>query len=344
MKTAITIAGWAFAALFFVVAVGVGFLAIHQRKVHEMELAAKSSALAQMEDILDSEKEARARLGSEAADLRQRIDTLNAQIDAMNAKSEDQTADAATESEQSMQQQMAGLLQGLTAGEDGEKTDFGDVMKSMQKLLQSDEGKGMMDMGVQMQMNQMYGDLFATLGLSPEKEQEVRAILADYMRTEMQRGMAMWDKDSRPSKEEMLAQTEVMKADLNNKLAAVLDAQQLKVVEDYNTELPQHMMEKNFDLQLSMFGDSIPQEVRTDVRQVLVEEFTSQMPVDGMAAMQADPQSAIEMQLGAFERARERLSAAYDAETYAPIDRFLQQQEEMMQSAMSMFNNTDAPK
>ncbi|MCL4216652.1 MAG: hypothetical protein KJ052_06565 [Candidatus Hydrogenedentes bacterium] len=337
MKTAIAIAGWVFAGLFLALAVVAGVTAIYQHDARQEDMVLLFDSY---QDLAEESAKAEA-LEVELAEYRSQVGQLEAEIaslEALNAQLEPGTTETAALPEDQSAEKWAEMFQDMAANaQDGEEVDFGSLMKNMQQLLTSEEGKGMMDFGIQMQMGQQYGDLFAMLSLPPDKEQQVKDILTQYMRTEMERGMAMWDKDARPSMEELQAQSEAVKADLNNQLASVLDPQQLQTVEEYNATMPQRMMEKNFDLQLSIYGESIPEDVRPTVRQVLVEEFTGQFAQGDMSQMQADPSGAINFQIEALARARDRLSTAYDAETNAAIEAFLQQQEQMLEMAGSMF-------
>ena len=116
-----------------------------------------------------------------------------------------------------------------------------------------------------------------------------------------------------------------------------MDDQTLAVWEEYEETKEARVMEQQYEMQLGMFAPGLTPENRELAKQVLVEEmFAVQPEMEQFPSGDAQLDSVFDVQLGAYESARERLVEQLDDDQLAQFDRFVDQQQNMLEMASQM--------
>jgi hypothetical protein len=210
------------------------------------------------------------------------------------------------------------------------------------KMFGGEEGKKMADYAASMSMDMAFADFFDELSLPADIEGKVRDILVAHMSEQITKGMeAMQDGFDKEKLEQMEQGAEEQ---LREELSRVLNREEMVVYDEYADTMDERMMAQNYDMQLNMYAGGMTQENRTLVRDVLVDEMLAigeERDQDmGMGmGMDGDIQAALNMQLEAFERARETLAGELDDEQLAYFDRFVEAQEQAFEMAAALFGN-----
>jgi hypothetical protein len=313
MSAFLRIGGWVIAMIAIVLAGLLGQqlkAARAERDAIAQQLAARNK---QVEDMVRLEKEAKAKSNA----LQQELEETIAAMDVPEGESGLITED--------------GALAGSDAPESAPAPPtFFDHLAGMMK---GERGAALAKSSSNIQARAHYGKLFKELNLPPDVEERAIGVVAAKYESEMLAGVDMLSGGTvDPEK----AKQEGAEADkrMREELSTILSPDELAQYDEYQAELPRHVLEQQFEMQLTMFGSSLPEESRTLITQTLVEETLSVMPDFGKPGSNANtnPASIFETQLTVIDRARERLAAELDENEFAQAERFLNQQQEQMRT------------
>lgn len=227
-------------------------------------------------------------------------------------------------------------------GEEGEGTEEG--QNPLAQMFSGEDGKKLADYAARMSMDMAFGDFFDELSLPADTESQVRDILAAHMSEQISKGMEAMQ--SGLDKEKLEQMKEDAEERLREELSRVLNREEMAVYDEYADTMDERMLAQNYDMQLNMYASGMTQENRTLVRDVLVDEMLAigeerdqDMGMGMGMGMDGDIQAAFNMQLEAFERARETLAGELDDEQLAYFDRFVAAQEQAFEMAAALFGN-----
>lgn len=229
------------------------------------------------------------------------------------------------------------LLKNLLANKEPDATGVG----AFARMFEGPQGEHMAELSAKMTVNMQYGDLFRDLNLPNEAETQCREILQRHLTRLMKAGLSAlkggqdFDKLGGDYKE--------VQAEMLQELSQVLSKEELAQFEEYQEGLPQRMLEQSYDMQLRMLGGELTDENRNLVKQILVEELAGLQP-NPMAP--PDPEALRSLSAShkeAFARALERLSPELASDQYAVAERFIKQQQDMMDAMSGMFGNLKPP-
>ena len=269
-----------------------------------------------------------------AADLEKRI----ARLETPETEVEEASAEPSLPAEGG--QALLDMFAALSGGEEGEGTEEG--QNPFAQMFSGEGGKKLADYAARMSMDMAFADFFNELNLPEDTEGKVRDIITAHMSEQIAKGMEAlqsgFDKDTLEQMEQDAEER------LRQELSRVLTPQELAVYDEYEETMGERMLAQNFDMQLNLYAPGMTPEGRALVRDVLVDETLAigeQMGQDtGMGmGMNADIQGAFNMQLQAFESARERLLEELDDEQLAYFDRFVEAQEQAFEMAAALFGN-----
>jgi hypothetical protein len=293
-----------------------------------VDLAAKEAAFdverAKAGKLLDDSNAA-------VKDLTQRVAELE------SGPSKDKTA--AASSGGSVRDLIGGLLSSLkpSGGDEGQSStgdDADNPMGAMAKMFQGESGKKMAEYGASIALDMAYRDLFSQLKLPKDVEDQVRGMFKGYMSEQITASMEMTQKGF--NKEEADRLEKDGKARLKEQLATVLNADELAQWEEYESTIDERMLRQQFDMQLGMMAPGLTPENREVVRDALVEELLAMKETTRGIT---DMQHAIDGQLGAFDRTRDRLaeSGQFDEAQLAEVDKYMNMMKQQVEMARAMF-------
>jgi hypothetical protein len=179
--------------------------------------------------------------------------------------------------------------------------------------------------------------LLDDLNLPADVDAQVRDILAAHMSAEMERGMAAMEGGKMPSGADTRTAADAARVELRNQVAQVLTPEELAKWDEYQEDLPRHMLEQSVDMQLNMFASSMDDDTRQVIRDTLVEEMLASQEELQATETPLEIGDQFERQSVAYANAREILANTLTEEQYQQADRFLTQQEQMVAASMEMF-------
>ncbi len=196
----------------------------------------------------------------------------------------------------------------------------------------------------EMTMNIQYRSLFQLLNLPPETENEVRRILQGHIAERMR--VHPMPASGRPGVPGVIVTdssafaTEEERAKLASDLASVLTAEELAQFQEYQDNLPRHMIEQMLEGDLRMFAPELPDPAQQVVRQVFAEEILAAQ--QEAAAQQPGPpdpsraQESAQREQEALQRGLARLAQTLDAEQYAVAERYAHHRAQLLGAAGGM--------
>lgn len=323
--------GWIIAVLALVAAGGIlawGLKSADKAAQLQAELQQMQAQLAAKDQQIKQQTE-------EIAKLKQPPPTVSEKLAELGQSSADYVKNAVTKA-------MASLAESMPKNKDGQPQPQSDAQSPLVQMFSGEKGKELAKYSARMNISMQYGDLFTQLKLPPDVEQKAKDIIENHLASQITSSMEAVQNKRTP--EEMQQAKKDMDAKFRAELAGVLNKDELAVFDEYEAALPQKMVAKSIDMQLSMFTD-MPQETRNRARDVLVEEY---MNVGvGNAGMgvpnPADAQGMVARQQQALNQARDRLAQEFDADQMAQVDRLVTQLNQMLEmSAQFMPGNKPA--
>ena len=226
------------------------------------------------------------------------------------------------------------ILDALMQSGDSETSDMS-VLGSMMNMLKSPQGDKMLEAGVNMTVNMQYADFFNLL--APETVETARKIIGNFMTRTARYGIDFMnggdDANLDTAKNTMESERAAMLAELKN----AIGDDGVALFEQYEQELPGKMMDQALEMQLGMFAQGLSAETQDMVRQTLVEELLAAQPDNGATTSSTlATQTMMETQGEAYNRALERLSLQVTEDEYAVVERFVQQQQQMVNMFSTM--------
>jgi hypothetical protein len=239
-------------------------------------------------------------------------------------------------------QALLDMFAALSGGEEGEGAKEG--QNPLAQMFSGEGGKKLADYAARMSMDMAFGDFFDELNLPEDTEGKVRDILAAHMSEQISKGMEVLQ--SGVGQDTLNQMEQDAEERLRQELSRVLTPQELAVFDEYEETMGERMLAQNYEMQLNLYAPGMTPEGRALVRDVLVDETLAigeQMGQDMGMGMNTDIQGAFNMQLQAFESARERLLEELDDEQLAYFDRFVEAQEQAFEMAAALFGNMAGP-
>lgn len=327
MESKSNLLGWILAAIFAAVAAGmaVGFFDARQQiKQAGVTLATQSS----------TSSELLAQAHNEILSLKQRV----AELEKTPAQAPPPEADtAATNAAEPPPDIMDSLMAGIkpntaTQGSDGDNN----PLAAFSKMFEGEAGAKMAEYSVGVAAEMAYKDLFSQLKLSKDVEDQVRSIFRDHLADQIKSstnamkeggGKAQMDKDKADAKTR-----------LKERLSTVLSPQELAQWEQYEDSLEEHLLARQYEMQLGMMAPGLTPENREAVVNVLVEEAIA---AEGNISKTDNVfQAGIDMQSTVMDNTLERISASgqFDESQMAELKRFADMWKQQMDMARELFN------
>ena len=225
-----------------------------------------------------------------------------------------------------------------TEGEGGKSGNF---MSSLASIYEGESGRNMARQSARMAVDMAYGDFVAEAGLPRDIEEQVRALMVENMADDIVEGVRLASGD-KPDYQEVEKRKEEAKAQLREHLAEILDDAQLAQWDAYEETVTSRMLQRQYDMQMSMFAPKLSLETRQLVAQTLADEMSVAQKEMAQAPGTAFD-GGISMQQRAFERARAWLFGQLPEEDYTEADRFITQMEDMTRAAMRMMGMSEEP-
>jgi len=327
------------ALLVATVVVGVALLlwgTLSSRKV--ARLRAEVAGLKQQMDTMVAREELQTTQRT-IDELERRVASLQSEVESVTRAAK-VPASAAEESEP-----LSGLLETLASLADEAKSEGGDkgIAGLLSAIFSGESGKLLADFGAPMMVDMQYSELFEQLNLPPEKEQQVRQIIAEHKKEELDEAMKMLE----DGLEHDAAGTIEQNADerLRDKLSRVLTTEEMALWEEYEETMPERMLRQNLDMSLSMFAPGLTPENRQIFRDAVIDEMyaegteTPGVPETPEAAFE----TAIDSMLGEYERARARIADQLDEQQLGILDQFIESQEQMFEMSRGMIEGLFGP-
>jgi len=338
MEKRISVVGWVAAVILAGAAVALGIQLLDTKH----EVARLRVDLAANEAAFDVE---RANAGKALDDSNAAVKNLTQRVAELESgPPKTTTAGAPSGAAGSARDLISGLLSSLkpSGGDQGESSTGGDAdspMGAMAKMFQGESGQKMAEYGASIALDMAYRDLFSQLKLPKEVEEQVREILKSYMSEQIKASMEMAGKGFNKDEADRLEKDG--KARLKEQLASVLNADELAQWEEYESTIDERVLKQQFDMQLSMMAPGLTPENHELVRDALVGEILA-----GKESPRGitDIQQAIDGQLGAFDRTRDRLaeSGQLDEAQLAEVDKYMNMMKQQVEMARAMFGATRA--
>lgn len=326
MDTLRTLAGW---LLFLAMAIVAGFF-WHQSAERGDCINKLSDTIAQMNSQIGLLSDSIDSLEAQVEEEAKTIAALRSQIDAVDIAPTPEDEDADNDDEISF----GNMLDALMEGDGSETPDMG-MLGSMMEMFDSPQGEQMLEAGVTMSMNMQFADFFDML--APETVEAAREILGNFMIHTARYGMSFMDAENDADMDTAL---NTMTAERDNMLAelrSVIGEDGVALFEQYEEELPGKMMDQTLRMQLGMFAGGLSAETQDIVRNTLVEELLAVQPDNTTTIPNAlEARNVMESQDEAYARALERLSVAISEEEYVVVERFVDQQQQMVNMFSSM--------
>ena len=327
MNTARTLAGW---LLFLAMAIVAGFF-WHQSADRGDYINELSNVIAQMEHQISQ-------LSNSIDSLEKQVEQESQTIEALRARIQEADEGNTSASNENTGEKDAlsfgNILDALMQSGDSETSDMS-VLGSMMNMLKSPQGEKMLEAGVNMTVNMQYADFFNLL--APETVETARKIIGNFMTRTARYGIDFMnggdDANLDTAKNTMESERAAMLAELKN----AIGDDGVALFEQYEQELPGKMMDQALEMQLGMFAQGLSAETQDMVRQTLVEELLAAQPDNGATTSSTlATQTMMETQGEAYNRALERLSLQVTEDEYAVVERFVQQQQQMVNMFSTM--------
>ncbi len=213
-------------------------------------------------------------------------------------------------------------------------------MQNMAKMFQGEQGEKLAEFSARAALTMQYGGIFDDLGLPPETEEQVKDIIVGRLKEQMTKGFERLEEGfDIDNVQEMQNELETnLRETLRADLSQVLTRDEMAIWEDYEDTKQERMLGQQYDMQLGMFAGGLTLENRELATQVIVEEILLMREEIFQPQTTSQPRpSFIEGQLNALTQARDRLALEFDDAQLAILDRFITQQEEMLQMSAEMF-------
>jgi hypothetical protein len=302
----------------------------NRRQVADLEvrLAAAQQQLAGM--VAREELETARR---SVAELEKTVADLKSQLEPSDGKGEASATEEAAQGK--------ALLEMFASMADTQQTaETGNGLTNMlSRMFGGESGKQLADYSARMSVNMYYGDLFRELNLPPETEQQVRDIITRHMTDQIAQGMEMLQQQSDPETVKRMEEEATKR--LRDELSQVLTGEEMAFWDEYQETMQQRVLDQSYDMQLSMFATGLTPESRDVVRQAIVDEMLASSPhgLQYPQTTEAALETAIDIQRGAFTRARARVAEQLLEDQLAHFDRFVETQEQMLDMALQMMRN-----
>ena len=213
-------------------------------------------------------------------------------------------------------------------------------MANIFKMFEGEQGKKFAEASADAAMAMQYSDLFTELALPPETEQKVRGIIRDYMVRAMQASAEFMKGGATPESAKKFEDD--FEAEMRTALSKVLTNEGMAIFDEYEAGAPERMLRKSFEMQLGMFAPALTEENRTMVIDVMVEEMMALEQEPGSLATMADS-GAIQAQLNALDRSRQRLSTVLEEQQMTQVDGFIQQTRMGIEMFTQMMSSQNKP-
>lgn len=209
----------------------------------------------------------------------------------------------------------------------------------MMKMFQGEEGKKMREASARMTVDMQYASLLKDLALPADVDKQVRDILMASAMSQIEQGMSIMEGGDGQSAKDFRAQEEAATAEVRAQLSEVLTADELAQWEEFEADKERHMMEQSYDMQLNMFGGSMDDDTRLILRDTLVEQMLLSQEQAAQSDEPMEVTDHLQQQQQAYDRTREAIAIVLTEEQYQQADRFLTQQEDMLQVSMEMMGD-----
>ena len=229
---------------------------------------------------------------------------------------------------------------GETPAESQKPAENTNPMANMFKMFEGEQGKKFAEASADAAMAMQYSDLFTELALPPETEQKVRGIIRDYMVRAMQASAEFMKGGATPESAKKFEDD--FEAEMRTELSKVLTNEGMAIFDEYEAGAPERMLRKSFEMQLGMFAPALTEENRTMVIDVMVEEMMALEQEPGSLATMADS-GAIQAQLNALDRSRQRLSTVLEEQQMTQVDGFIQQTRMGIEMFTQMMSSQNKP-
>ncbi|MDK1020616.1 MAG: hypothetical protein QGD90_03155, partial [Candidatus Hydrogenedentes bacterium] len=163
--------------------------------------------------------------------------------------------------------------------------------------------------------------------------EQARLVITQFLLDQTEQGMSLMRGE--------LSADEMSKIDyeqeMRDELSYFLSPEELAAFGEYQATLPERMLERNYEMQLSMYASGLSPENRAMVLDVLIEEMLF-LQDDSVAASSSasDPGSEFTSRIEVYDRVRERFAGVFDEGQKAVLDRFLDQQQSMFEMMLPM--------
>ena len=299
-----------------------------------------SLLLSSMGDEIETLRAENDRLRSQAEQLtvqRDRMAAMESQVDALTQQVRDADAELRQPAETALEATATEPPASDAAEAKAEESsEDGPSVPNFMKMFQGEEGKKMREASARMAVDMQYASLLKDLALPPEVDQQVRDILAASAMDQMEQGMGMMEGNSKVSGKDMKTWQDAATADLRTQLSQVMTADELAQWEVYEADKDRHVMEQSFDMQLNMFGNAMDEDTRLVVRDTLVDQMLASQEELAASDRPMEVGDHIGRQREVYTRTREALATALTEDQYRQADRFLAQQESMLEVSMQM--------
>lgn len=328
MDKRIAALGWGIAVL-ALVAVGVQYVMFMsaQKALHD-ELDVNATRI---KKLTHSDQEHAGEITKENNDLKRQLEELKQKL------AQAETPPEAPKPEALPPNLLEGLLSSLKGSETGaaqDKKADANPMGALAKMFEGESGEKMAEYGAGMAVNMAYDDLLKGWNLPAEKEQQVRDAFKSYLSEQIKASMAAAREGG--DKKTLKQIEDEGKARLRQQLATILTPEELAQWEEYEGTIDEHMLEKQYDMQLGMFAPGLSAENREIVRDTMVEEFLARKET---AENMTDVAQGIDLQMDVFQQARERLAEGgqLDEAQLAELDKFITAMNAQMEMARGLF-------
>ena len=297
--------------------------------------------------LADAEQRMSAMVKKEELDTaRGRMAELEKTVARLESRLAPETEPEETSAEVAKPDEAAKTLRDMLASLSGKGGDEGEGEKKnpLLEMFSGESGKQLADYAARVSMDMAFGEFFQELSLPSETEQQVRDIIAAHMSEQIAKGVEVLQSGFDKEKLEEMEQNAEKR--LREKLSRVLTPQEMDIWDEYAETVEERMLEQNYDMQLNMYAGGMTPENRILVRDVLVDEMLAigeerdqGTGMDMGMSMDMDIEAALNMQLAAFERARERLAGELGDEQLTHFDRFVETQKQAFKMATALFGD-----
>ncbi|HDP34447.1 MAG TPA: hypothetical protein ENN29_04990 [Candidatus Hydrogenedentes bacterium] len=328
MDTFRTLVGW---GLFLVMAIAAGFF--------WRQSAVRGKHINEMGDTIAAMAEQIQQLTASVADMESQMEQAEMLIGKLNKRDIEENAADTAEAGNDMLSGMSQL--GLTFGDmldmllnDFETENEKAGVNFMAEMFQGPQGEQMLEMGVRMMLDMQFGEFFTQV--APESVDAVKEIIGDYMIHSARIGIGLVDAGD-AAVASAFTDMESTRLTMLSELRGVIGDEGVAMYEQYERELPGRMINQSLEMQLGMFARGLSAETRDMVRRTLTEELIASQPADMMTMpTPRNLEAGMQMQDEAYERALERLTPHLTEEEYGVVERFVRQQQTMVNSFGSL--------